>query len=99
MKKRGPAHLDFIFSPAKKAALTTIQRASESHTFSVSLLHGVTGSGKTAVYLAAIHFVMESGRPAILLLPEIGLSPAPAAVLLPLFGDEVAPLPSAATGR
>ena len=98
MKKRGPAHLDFIFSPAQKAALTTIQQASESRTFSVSLLHGVTGSGKTAVYLAAMQSVLESGRSAILLVPEIGLTPAAAANLHQVFGDEVAILHSALTG-
>ena len=61
MKKRGPSHLDFIFNAEQKAALTTIQRSVEERKFSVSLLHGVTGSGKTAVYLAAMQAVLESG--------------------------------------
>ena len=47
--------------------------------FSVSLLHGVTGSGKTAVYLAALQQVLDAGRSALLLVPEIGLTPAAAA--------------------
>ncbi|MGZ4868660.1 MAG: primosomal protein N' family DNA-binding protein, partial [Candidatus Angelobacter sp.] len=72
MKKRGPSHLDFIFNAQQKAALTTIQRSVEERKFSVSLLHGVTGSGKTAVYLAAMQAVLEQGRAAILLVPEIG---------------------------
>ena len=95
MKKRGPSHLDFIFNAEQKAALTAIQSASEARTFSVSLLHGVTGSGKTAVYLAAMQSVLESGRSAILLVPEIGLTPAAAANLHQVFGDEVAILHSA----
>ncbi|HZI57419.1 MAG TPA: DEAD/DEAH box helicase, partial [Verrucomicrobiae bacterium] len=95
MKKRGPAHLDFIFNPQQRAALTTIQRSVEEKKFSVSLLHGVTGSGKTAVYLAAMQAVLESGRSAILLVPEIGLTPAAAANLHQVFGDEVAILHSA----
>src|SRR5579864_1784535 len=95
MKKRGPSHLDFIFNAQQKAALATIQRSVEEQTFSVSLLHGVTGSGKTAVYLAAMQAVLESGRSAILLVPEIGLTPAAAANLHQVFGDAVAILHSA----
>ncbi|HEX4604969.1 MAG TPA: primosomal protein N' [Candidatus Angelobacter sp.] len=95
MKKRGPAHLDFIFNAEQKAALTAIDRSVAEGKFSVSLLHGVTGSGKTAVYLAAMQAVLESGRSAILLVPEIGLTPAAAANLHQVFGDEVAILHSA----
>ncbi|MCU1220661.1 MAG: replication restart helicase PriA, partial [Candidatus Angelobacter sp.] len=95
MKKRGPSHLDFIFNNEQKAALTTIQTSVAEKNFSVSLLHGVTGSGKTAVYLAAMQAVLEQGRAAILLVPEIGLTPAAAANLHQVFGDEVAILHSA----
>jgi primosomal protein N' (replication factor Y) (superfamily II helicase) len=95
MKKRGPSHLDFIFNAEQKAALATIQRSVAERKFSVSLLHGVTGSGKTAVYLAAMQAVLEQGRSAILLVPEIGLTPAAAANLHQVFGDEVAILHSA----
>ncbi|MBV8205815.1 MAG: primosomal protein N', partial [Acidobacteria bacterium] len=66
--------------------------------FSVTLLHGVTGSGKTAVYLAAMREVMEAGRSAVLLVPEIGLTPAMAADVAHVFGDRVAILHSALTG-
>ncbi len=59
------------------------------------LLHGVTGSGKTAVYLSAMQAVLAKGRSAILLVPEIGLTPAMAADLQQIFGDEVAILHSA----
>ena len=58
------------------------------------LLHGITGSGKTAIYLAAMRAVLEAGRSAILLVPEIGLTPAVAADLHQLFGEEVAILHS-----
>jgi primosomal protein N' (replication factor Y) len=95
MKKRGPSHLDFIFNAEQKAALATIRASADAREFSVSLLHGVTGSGKTAVYLAAMQSVLESGRSAILLVPEIGLTPAAAANLHQVFGDEVAILHSA----
>ena len=95
LKKRGPSHLDFIFNPQQMAALQSIEQAVEAQSFSVSLLHGVTGSGKTAVYLAAMQAVLESGRSAILLVPEIGLTPAAAANLYQVFGDQVAILHSA----
>ena len=98
MKKRGPSHLDFIFNEQQKAALAAIKGSADARTFSVSLLHGVTGSGKTAVYLAAMQSVLESGRSAILLVPEIGLTPAAAANLYQVFGDEVAILHSALSG-
>ncbi len=98
LKRRGPAHLDFIFNPQQKAALASIQQSVEEAKFSVSLLHGVTGSGKTAVYLAAMQAVLESGRSAILLVPEIGLTPAAAANLHQVFGDQVAILHSALSG-
>ncbi|HEX7285831.1 MAG TPA: primosomal protein N' [Candidatus Angelobacter sp.] len=95
LKRRGPSHLDFIFNPEQKAALQSVQQAAEARQFSVSLLHGVTGSGKTAVYLAAMQAVLEAGRSAILLVPEIGLTPAAAANLHQVFGEQVAILHSA----
>ncbi|HET9182324.1 MAG TPA: primosomal protein N' [Candidatus Angelobacter sp.] len=98
MKKRGPSHLDFIFNPEQKAALESIKNSVAEQQFSVSLLHGVTGSGKTAVYLAAMQSVLESGRSALLMVPEIGLTPAAAANLHQVFGDEVAILHSALSG-
>lgn len=97
-KRRGPAHLDFLFNPQQKTALDAILQSVRQATFSVSLLHGVTGSGKTAVYLAAMQAVLESGRSAILLVPEIGLTPAAAANLYQVFGDQVAILHSALSG-
>jgi primosomal protein N' (replication factor Y) len=86
--------LAFIMTPAQKTALLHINTAVEARRFSVSLVHGVTGSGKTAVYLAAMQKVLAEGRGAIMLVPEIGLTPAAAAQLHQAFGDEVAILHS-----
>jgi len=86
--------LGFLFTPAQQEALKKIQRSVAEKQFSVSLLHGVTGSGKTAVYLAAMREVLKSGRGAILLVPEIGLTPAVSADLHSIFGDQVAILHS-----
>jgi primosomal protein N' (replication factor Y) len=61
------------------------------------LLHGVTGSGKTAVYLAAMQRALDRGLSSILLVPEIGLTPQMAGLLDAAFGQRVALLHSALT--
>jgi primosomal protein N' (replication factor Y) (superfamily II helicase) len=61
------------------------------------LLFGVTGSGKTAVYLAAMHKALARGMSSILLVPEIGLTPQMAGLLDQEFGQKVALLHSALT--
>lgn len=86
--------LEFLFTPSQQAALKHIHTAVASHQFSVTLLHGVTGSGKTAVYLSAMQSVLKQGRGAILLVPEIGLTPGVAADLHGIFGDQIAILHS-----
>jgi primosomal protein N' (replication factor Y) len=60
-----------------------------------ALLFGVTGSGKTLVYLEAVRRVLAQGRGAIVLVPEIGLTPQTVSRLRGAFGDEVAVLHSA----
>jgi primosomal protein N' (replication factor Y) len=85
---------EFEFSAAQKEALGKIGAAVGSHKFGGLLLHGITGSGKTAVYLACMRQVLDAGRSSILLVPEIGLTPAVAADLHQVFGDEVAILHS-----
>ena len=90
-----PRKLEFLFTPAQKAALDEIIAAVDERRFHPMLLHGVTGSGKTAVYLSAMQAVLAKGRSAILLVPEIGLTPAVAADLHQIFADEVAILHSA----
>ncbi len=97
--KPRPSLFDFDLSPAQQSALARLREAVPTRKFSGMLLHGVTGSGKTAVYLAAMRGVLEAGRSAILLVPEIGLTPAVAADLHQIFGDEVAILHSALSDR
>ncbi|HEY3616281.1 MAG TPA: primosomal protein N' [Candidatus Sulfotelmatobacter sp.] len=94
-----PALFDFDLNLAQQSALKRIKDGVASRTFSGMLMHGVTGSGKTAVYLAGMRSVLEAGRSAILLVPEIGLTPAVAADLHQIFGDEVAILHSALSDR
>jgi primosomal protein N' (replication factor Y) len=85
---------EFEFSAAQKEALAKIGDAVAAQKFGGILLHGITGSGKTAVYLACMRKVLDQGRSSILLVPEIGLTPAVAADLHQVFGDEVAILHS-----
>ena len=61
------------------------------------LLHGVTGSGKTEVYLAAVEAALARGRGAIVLVPEIGLAPQAVARFRARLGDRIAVLHSALT--
>ncbi len=89
----------FDFNSAQQAALKRLCQRVDTREFSGILLHGVTGSGKTAVYLAGMRAVLEAGRSAILLVPEIGLTPAVAADLHQIFGDEVAILHSALSDK
>ena len=90
---------EFDFNSAQQAALDRLREAVAAGKFSGMLLHGVTGSGKTAVYLAGMRAVLEAGRSAILLVPEIGLTPAVAADLHQIFGGEVAILHSALSDK
>ena len=57
-------------------ALGTIAAAMTKGGFRPHLLYGVTGSGKTTVYFAAMQRALEAGKSALLLVPEIGLTPA-----------------------
>jgi len=86
---------EFQLNDAQRKALQNVQKRVNTRKFAGVLLHGVTGSGKTAVYLAAMRSVLGAGRSAILLVPEIGLTPAVAADLHQVFGKEVAILHSA----
>ena len=65
--------------------------------FKAHLLYGITGSGKTAVYFAAMQRVLDAGRSALLLVPEIGLTPAMSGQMYAAFGDFVALLHSQLT--
>ncbi len=64
----------FALTPDQQAALTALEPLLEQPDFSVFLLFGVPGSGKTEVYVRAIRAVITRGRQAILLVPEIALT-------------------------
>ncbi len=93
----GTPTVQHALNEAQLAALGHIVATLDGDGFGACLLHGVTGSGKTAVYLAAMQRARLAGRSAILLVPEIGLTPAIAAQLHSAFGPSVALLHSALT--
>ena len=84
-------------NPHQLSAFQEIRSGLESEKFHAYLLHGVTGSGKTEVYLNAIDTAVAMGRGAMLLVPEIALTPAMAGQFLDRFGERVAILHSAFT--
>jgi primosomal protein N' (replication factor Y) len=85
-------------NPAQQAAFQQIHEAIQAKRFQTFLLHGVTGSGKTEVYLTAIETALAEGRSALLMVPEIALTPQMAGQFFSRFGDRVAILHSAFTG-
>jgi primosomal protein N' (replication factor Y) len=84
-------------NPAQQAAFQQIHETIQAKRFQTFLLHGVTGSGKTEVYLTAIETTLAEGRSALLMVPEIALTPQMAGQFFSRFGDRVAILHSAFT--
>jgi primosomal protein N' (replication factor Y) (superfamily II helicase) len=74
----------------QQQALGEIEKAIEDGAFKTFLMHGVTGSGKTEVYLRAIAKILEKGKQAIVLIPEIALTPQTVERFTGRFGDMVA---------
>jgi primosomal protein N' (replication factor Y) (superfamily II helicase) len=84
---------------AQRAALEAIVARLGAPPGRPLLLHGVTGSGKTEVYLRAVAAALRSGRSAIVLVPEIALTPQTASRFVERFGDSVAIMHSQLTQR
>lgn len=74
----------------QKAALGILTHQLDGNTFKESLIHGITGSGKTEVYLQLISHCFDMGRKAILLVPEISLTPQMVERFVSRFGKRVA---------
>ncbi|WP_110929369.1 primosomal protein N' [Bacillus massiliglaciei] len=80
----------FILTDQQAAALEPIKEKIENDQHDVFLLYGVTGSGKTEIYLQAIASVIEKGQEAIMLVPEISLTPQTVKRFKERFGNQVA---------
>jgi len=77
-------------TPEQRTALEALVALAEERAFRVALLHGVTGSGKTEVYLRLARGVVAAGRRVLVLVPEIALTPAVVETFRRAFGDRVA---------
>jgi primosomal protein N' (replication factor Y) (superfamily II helicase) len=93
-KKRAHEH---ALNEAQMEVLGSIAAAMTQGGFKPILLYGVTGSGKTTVYFAAMQRALDAGKSALLLVPEIGLTPAMAGEMFAAFGSQVALLHSGLT--
>jgi primosomal protein N' len=81
-------------TPAQKEALAPISAAIHKNDYETFLLHGVTGSGKTEIYLQAVQQALDLGKTAIILVPEIALTPQTTARVAGRFPGRVTVLHS-----
>lgn len=89
-----PGLQDLKLNAEQKFALDEITKGLESGEFRAFLLHGITGSGKTEVYIRAMRYALDNGKSAMMLVPEIALTPIFSRRLRAIFGDQVAILHS-----
>lgn len=80
----------YKLTEAQESAFRTIELAVSERRFAPFLLHGVTGSGKTEVYIRAMEAALATGRGAMMLVPEIALTPILSRRLRAHFGDQIA---------
>lgn len=85
-----PDRVDFDLTDAQTNALIEIESALESENYAAFLIHGVTGSGKTEIYIRAIQAALARGKSAIMLVPEISLTPVFSRRLRACYGDQIA---------
>ncbi len=91
-----PAQIDgpLVLNQAQSQAFDGLYQQMQQENPGSALLYGVTGSGKTAVYLKLIRGCLDAGKSAMLLVPEIALTPQLLSLLAGHFGDSVAVLHS-----
>ena len=90
---------EIALTSEQKSAFDKLSKLSDSGKPSVSLLYGVTGSGKTSVYMSVIDRVVDAGRSVIVMVPEIGLTPQTIALFCKRYGGDIAVFHSALSIR
>lgn len=86
----GVTDAEHRLTAAQSSVLTQIEQQMNSGAYAAFLLHGVTGSGKTEIYMRAMNKALSLGRSAMMLVPEIALTPVFSRRLRARFGDQVA---------
>lgn len=92
-----PPAVEHELTEPQQRAMEAVRSARDAGRFEGFVLHGVTGSGKTEVYLRSIRDALEDGESALVLLPEIALTPQFVAVFRAHFDDRIAVLHSGLT--
>ena len=85
-----PVQKKIKFNKEQAETIDKISKAISNNIYQPFLLHGVTGSGKTEIYIEAARNAIQSGKTVIILLPEISLTPQIAGRFRSVFGEEVA---------
>ena len=85
-----PADAGRRLTSEQSEGLSRLQALAAAGVFRVALLHGVTGSGKTEIYLRLSAAVLAAGRAVLMMVPEIVLTPVVASLFRQAFGDRVA---------
>ncbi len=84
------AKKDIILTEEQQSVVSALKKSLDKNEFCTHLLHGVTGSGKTQVYIEILKAVINRGQNAIILIPEIALTPQTVTRFKSVFEDEVA---------
>ena len=93
-KIQSSEHRKLRLTADQKRVLNEIEQGIAAEQYAAFLLHGVTGSGKTEVYIRAMQSALAHGKTALMLVPEIALTPVFSRRLQATFGDDVAILHS-----
>lgn len=97
IKKSSPPHFELTYE--QENVISEIQKAISPEKFQTFLLHGITSSGKTEVYIRVMKTIIQTSKTAIMLIPEISLTPQTVERFYCHFGDDIAVIHSKLSDR